>query len=524
MEKGGGTIGKVELLGGKYRLLSVAGKGATATVYLAEEISTGRQWAIKEVTGEEEKLRREAALLQKLRHSGIPAIKELFFTEEKGYLVMEYIDGKTIGQRMREGKLFSEKEILKTGIKISQILCFFQKQKPPVFYRDLKPDNVMISETGDIYLVDFGSAGPEQAGAEVRYGTRGYAAPEQYEGKCDARSDIYSLGALLESMADHAEKQQKKDLFRVIAKCSREEPEKRYPSGKKVKRALKYLKRKKRCRKMVSLAFIIFLLAKAAVWTNPGKFPMTLQKDAWEEKGDLWFCGNPVEKDRLPNYQKALEAFKKAEKLSRTGDVECRLVNYYLADESTRNEMQLESLLTEFLATVREEPEREKRYRRYLAIAGMYFGFSEELNRECGINGLQKGIEVLEEIAEEEKAEEKKENESKEEKRKEKEQDPWKRMIWQKLADACYLGEKSGNGEQEQRWCRESLSYYERLLFLKENTEERKQKNLLRAAELALQLGMREKAERYLDQALEFSEMREDAFYQKIRKQWEDAR
>ena len=76
------------------------------------------------------------------------------------------------------------REILKTGIALSGILCYLHAQNPPVFYRDLKPDNVMITERGEIYLVDFGAAGTEETGVEVRYGTRGYAAPEQYDGKC----------------------------------------------------------------------------------------------------------------------------------------------------------------------------------------------------------------------------------------------------------------------------------------------------------------------------------------------------
>ena len=100
---------------------------------------------------------------------------------------MEAVNGKSIGQRMRKGERFSSREILKTGIALSGILCYLHAQNPPVFYRDLKPDNVMITERGEIYLVDFGAAGTEETGVEVRYGTRGYAAPEQYDGKCDAR-------------------------------------------------------------------------------------------------------------------------------------------------------------------------------------------------------------------------------------------------------------------------------------------------------------------------------------------------
>jgi len=132
------------------------------------------------VTGK--KLRREAFLLQKFSYPGIPCAVELLESGTKSFLVMEAVNGKSIGQRMRKGERFSSREILKTGIALSGILCYLHAQNPPVFYRDLKPDNVTIRERGEIYLVDFGAAGTEETGVEVRYGTRGYAAPEQYDG------------------------------------------------------------------------------------------------------------------------------------------------------------------------------------------------------------------------------------------------------------------------------------------------------------------------------------------------------
>ena len=173
------------------------GRGATSVVYLAEKTGSGKRYAVKVSICDREKLRREAFLLQKFSYPGIPCAVELLESGTKSFLVMEAVNGKSIGQRMRKGERFSSREILKTGIALSGILCYLHAQNPPVFYRDLKPDNVMITERGEIYLVDFGAAGTEETGVEVRYGTRGYAAPEQYNGKCDARSDLYALGALL---------------------------------------------------------------------------------------------------------------------------------------------------------------------------------------------------------------------------------------------------------------------------------------------------------------------------------------
>ena len=237
---------------------------------------------------------------------------ELLESGTKSFLVMEAVNGKSIGQRMRKGERFSSREILKTGIALSGILCYLHAQNPPVFYRDLKPDNVMITERGEIYLVDFGAAGTEETGVEVRYGTRGYAAPEQYDGKCDARSDLYALGALLAAMAKHAKKRQKRGLWRVMEKCMQKKPEERYASAGEVKKALRRLERKQKGRKTLRIfAVFAFLTGGAAAVASRmpwGQFPAA---DEWEEQGDLWFCGNPVEEGSLPNYQKAREAFLK---------------------------------------------------------------------------------------------------------------------------------------------------------------------------------------------------------------------
>lgn len=504
-ERGGGIIGKVELPGGKYRLLSVLGRGATSVVYLAEEVPSGKRYAVKASGSDREKLRREAMLLQQMHHRGIPDAAELLWTEEKAFLVMEYVNGKSIGQRMREGERFSYRQILKTGIALGEILCYLHARHPPVFYRDLKPDNVMMTEWGKICLVDFGSAGTEETGVEVRYGTRGYAAPEQYEGKCDARSDIYALGALLAAMAGHAKRRTGKDLQRVLVKCTQKKPEERYSSAKKVKRALRRLERKRRCRKMAGIFTVILFLAAGGIAALENRMQGELfsTTDEWEKQGDLWFCGNPAEEGSLPNYQKAKEAFERAEHLSRTGHVEQKLVEYCLADNTVRKEKKLGPLIAELYEDTQEEPEREHRCRRYLAIAGMYFSFSEELAREDETNAVQKGIEVLEKAAGETI------------------EDLWEPIIWQRLADACYLGGRSGDGTLEQDWCRESFFYYERLLSLEtENGNQRK--NLLRGAELALQFESLEKAEQYLNEAAELPGMKEDVFYQQIRKRWEE--
>ena len=92
------------------------GRGATSVVYLAEKTGSGKRYAVKVSICDREKLRREAFLLQKFSYPGIPCAVELLESGTKSFLVMEAVNGKSIGQRMRKGERFSSREILKTGI------------------------------------------------------------------------------------------------------------------------------------------------------------------------------------------------------------------------------------------------------------------------------------------------------------------------------------------------------------------------------------------------------------------------
>ena len=107
------------------------------------------------------------------------------YTEQNDhcYLVMEYIRGKSLGQYLNEGRIFSGEEILSIAGTVLQILKYLHSRKPAVYYGDLKPDNLMLTESGRLYLVDFGSAvlGYERQSFYC-LGTEGYAAPEQYQG------------------------------------------------------------------------------------------------------------------------------------------------------------------------------------------------------------------------------------------------------------------------------------------------------------------------------------------------------
>ena len=139
--------------------------------------------------------------MQHLEYPAIPKIIDYVETGEYCYLIMEYIKGQSLGELLRSGKRFSLREILALGKEIARVLEYLHSRKPPVCYGDLKPDNLMFSETGHLYLIDLGSAMFDHGKRkQICEGTKGYAAPEQYQGYLRPESDIYALGKTLEKL------------------------------------------------------------------------------------------------------------------------------------------------------------------------------------------------------------------------------------------------------------------------------------------------------------------------------------
>ena len=185
-----------------YRILAVLGKGGSGTVYLARHMRGGRLWAVKEIQGTKSRLIMEAELLKRLRHPGLPAVGDVLEAEGMLYLVMDYIEGKSLKQILDEEGPQSEARAADWARQLCRVLAYLHGRSPPVIYRDLKPSNIMVRPDGRIVLVDFGTAREqknEAGGDTLCLGTRGYAAPEQYggNGQTGPETDIYGLGAVL---------------------------------------------------------------------------------------------------------------------------------------------------------------------------------------------------------------------------------------------------------------------------------------------------------------------------------------
>lgn len=146
-------------------------------------------------------------MLANLDHPGLTAVTDFFFEVGNWYLVMDFVVGETLGDRLDRSpnRRLSLRETLGITRQLCTVLDYLHDQHPPVVFRDLKPGNVMLTPDDKVKLIDFGIARffkPGRSRDTVNLGTPGYAAPEQYGGKgqTDPRSDIYSLGVLLHEM------------------------------------------------------------------------------------------------------------------------------------------------------------------------------------------------------------------------------------------------------------------------------------------------------------------------------------
>ncbi len=285
---------------GKYRMIGLIGKGAEGDVYLAQDADLHRKVAIKRVykwqdkqrdeeddgvedavkeemireagCGKEEKeagcstekigrnrrILQEADILRQLKHPMLPVIYDLLWEDDIWYMVMEYIQGVTLQEYIEKNGCVAEQRVYAWAEQLLDVMCYLHTRKPPVIYRDLKPQNVMVCSDDKLRLIDFGAAHWRNFGARAMRmaATPGYGAPEQFGrvGKgiyADERSDIYALGMLLYFVVTGTDPARPpytlleiKDhqyfvgdwLEQIIRRCIREDPAERYQMVQEIRK------------------------------------------------------------------------------------------------------------------------------------------------------------------------------------------------------------------------------------------------------------------------------------------------
>jgi len=200
-----------QVFSGRYEITNHLARGGMAEVYLAHDLMLDRPVALKVLFPElstdrnfVERFRREAQAAANLSHPNIVSIYD--WGEEDGtyFIVMEYIEGRTLGQIIRgEGPLLPDRAA-EIGADVAAALGFAHKSG--VVHRDVKPGNVLISTNGQVKVTDFGIARAANSDQDLTQtgavmGTATYFSPEQAQGdRIDRRSDVYSLGVVLYEM------------------------------------------------------------------------------------------------------------------------------------------------------------------------------------------------------------------------------------------------------------------------------------------------------------------------------------
>jgi eukaryotic-like serine/threonine-protein kinase len=272
---------------GPYEILSALGAGGMGEVYKARDTRLERTVAIKVLPAGRaaspevrQRFEREAKTISQLSHPHICALYDVGREGEIEYLVIEYLEGETLAQRLEKGPLAQE-QVLRYAVEIADALDRAHRQG--IVHRDLKPGNVMLTQAG-VKLLDFGLAkaiGPSGTGHLTALptqanltqegtilGTVQYMAPEQLEGKeADARTDIFAFGAVLHEMAtgrrafsgathaslissilrdepppiSQAQPMSPLALDRMVAVCLAKNPDERWQSARDIVRELRWI-------------------------------------------------------------------------------------------------------------------------------------------------------------------------------------------------------------------------------------------------------------------------------------------
>ncbi|MGW3495167.1 serine/threonine-protein kinase [Streptomyces sp. NPDC001020] len=199
------------LLAGRYRLGDVLGRGGMGTVWRAKDETLGRTVAVKELRfpssiDEEEKRRlitrtlREAKAIARIRNNGAVTVFDVVQEDDRPWIVMELIEGKSLAEAIREDGVLEPKRAAEVGLSILDVLRAAHREG--ILHRDVKPSNVLISEDGRVVLTDFGIAqvegDPSITSTGMLVGAPSYISPERARGHKPGRAaDLWSLGGLL---------------------------------------------------------------------------------------------------------------------------------------------------------------------------------------------------------------------------------------------------------------------------------------------------------------------------------------
>lgn len=196
------------LQSGRYEVRMQLASGGLSAVYLAKQMPDSRVVLKESVLPPDtddktrakakELFEREGRLLARLSHPQIAKVMDFFVENGRDYIALEYIPGVSLRQFIKSDSERDEQKIAKWAMQLADILVYLHELDPPIVHRDLTPDNLLARDDGKIALIDFGVSNEfisQATGTLV--GKQAYISPEQFRGKAEPKSDIYSFGATL---------------------------------------------------------------------------------------------------------------------------------------------------------------------------------------------------------------------------------------------------------------------------------------------------------------------------------------
>lgn len=241
------------ILAKRYVCKSKLGQGSFGHVYLAYDIKLDKTWAIKVCSHFS---KQEIFALKQINHYMFPRIVDVIIQDDLEYLVMDYIEGETLSSYCRTHNV-SERQAIGWFQEIAYAMHYLHCLTPSVIYSDLKPDNIIVTPTGEIRIVDFGSIYVDTIKSDNITGTSFYA-PSELNCSCPTvSSDIYSFGmtmyrimtgstVLLRDkkgvlLPERINKTLSSDSLRIIKRCTQIEADKRFHSMSDIIGALDHI-------------------------------------------------------------------------------------------------------------------------------------------------------------------------------------------------------------------------------------------------------------------------------------------
>lgn len=240
----------------EYELISEIKAGGNSELFLLYDRVCGRKVLMK--SGRLEFIENEARLMSRLSGKGVPDVYGCFEYNGKAYLYRQYIEGRSLRESMASDGAFSAEKTINIGIEVCGIISRLHSSEPPVIHRDIKSDNIIISDNDEIFIIDFGISREYDSSVSrdtLVMGTPITAPPEQFGyGQTDERSDVYAIGILLNELVTGSEKlnlsELPRELASIIERCTEFSPEKRFRNADECRKAL--LKKQKGSYKLLT--------------------------------------------------------------------------------------------------------------------------------------------------------------------------------------------------------------------------------------------------------------------------------